>query len=236
MGGRNGPIAWNRLAANQNNQNNLTKAITSDKISLLHLIRTVTSNSYLKPQRSWLMKHLPNILTASRLALTIPILLMFLWIDDSPNLQLLVLTLTIAAALTDCLDGYLARKWNCVSDLGKTLDPLADKWLVILYLPLVAKGVIGFLPVAILFLRDLSITYLRGQSGTVIPAKLSGKIKTAISLLLLCCLIASLPVPNSHLAYFQSWRVMLDVAAYVMAFACVWSGWDYAYQIIKNGK
>jgi len=51
------------------------------------------------------MKHLPNILTASRLALTIPILLMFLWIDDSPNLQLLVLTLTIAAALTDCLDG-----------------------------------------------------------------------------------------------------------------------------------
>jgi len=127
-------------------------------------------------------------------------------------------------------------KWNCVSDLGKTLDPLADKWLVILYLPLVAKGVIGFLPVAILFLRDLSITYLRGQSGTVIPAKLSGKIKTAISLPLLCCLIAALPVPGSRLAYFQSWQVILDIAAYVMAMACVWSGWDYAYQIIKNGK
>ena len=149
-------------------------------------------------------QHLPNILTASRLVLTIPILLLFLVIDNSPNVQLLVLILTIVAALTDCIDGYLARKWNCVSDLGKTLDPLADKWLVILYLPLVAKGVIGFLPVALLFLRDLSITYLRGQSGTVIPAKLSGKIKTTISLPLLCCLIAALPVPNSNLAYFPS--------------------------------
>jgi len=180
-----------------------------------------------------LKKQIPNILTVLRLVLVVPIMVLFFWIQTSAQIQVWVLALTILASLTDWLDGWSARKFNCVSDFGKIHDPLADKWLTVLYLPLVALGMIHFLPVTLLWLKDITSTYLRGLAAKPVAAKLSGKIKTAISLPLLCLLIAAIPVEEGYLGIFIFMKGSLYwVGGILLSLACLWSGLDYYYQII----
>ncbi len=139
----------------------------------------------------------------------------------------------IIASLTDLFDGWFARKYNCISDFGKNYDPLADKWMTALYLPMVAMGMIHFMPIALLWIKDITSTHLRSISKKPISAMLSGKIKTAISLPLLCILILLMPVENG---YFESLN-LLDIFFYyiggtLLAVVSIWSGLDYFYQIV----
>jgi CDP-diacylglycerol--glycerol-3-phosphate 3-phosphatidyltransferase len=101
------------------------------------------------------------------------------------------------AAITDALDGWLARRQGLVSVLGKFLDPLADKLIVASTLVwLVAMGRIAAWAVALLLIREITVTSLRSiasSEGLVIAAGEGGKAKTALQMIGIICLIVGYP-------------------------------------------
>jgi CDP-diacylglycerol--glycerol-3-phosphate 3-phosphatidyltransferase len=139
--------------------------------------------------------NIPNLLTMGRVAI-IPLVL---WLLDrgSPSDCLWAAWVYSAAALTDLIDGYLARKLNVVSVLGQFLDPLADKLLVMATLVwMVPLGRIPEWAVVLLLARELSITGLRSiasSGGLVIAAGGGGKTKTALQMIGILCLIIGYP-------------------------------------------
>ncbi|GHS90147.1 hypothetical protein AGMMS49957_15290 [Synergistales bacterium] len=123
----------------------------------------------------------------------------------------------IAAALTDSLDGYIARKQKMVTTLGKFIDPLADKVLVIAaMLALVELHRIPSWIVFIITTRESVVTGLRlvaASEGVIISASRGGKIKTALQIVALSFLILNLPGGMALM-----WAAM---------FMTVWSGMEY---------
>jgi CDP-diacylglycerol--glycerol-3-phosphate 3-phosphatidyltransferase len=86
-------------------------------------------------KRGGMVRYIPNILTVARLAMTAVVLALILYApttgrDKPANILMLSLVLFIIAGLTDIVDGYIARKYNATSKFGRTMDPLADKFLV----------------------------------------------------------------------------------------------------------
>lgn len=139
--------------------------------------------------------NLPNLLTFGRVAI-IPVVLIL--IDrGSPKDSVWAALVYSAAALTDLLDGYLARRMNVVSVLGKFLDPLADKLLVMASLVyMVPMGRIPEWVVVLLLAREISVTALRSiasSEGIVIAAGEEGKSKTALQMVGILCLILGYP-------------------------------------------
>ena len=129
--------------------------------------------------------NLPNYITLARIIL-VPLLVVILltplaeeWFGISS--YALAIGIFLAASLTDILDGHLARRRNQVSNLGKLLDPIADKLLVSAALiVLVEKHLAPAWTVVIILGREFIITGLRSiavNEGIVIQAQLSGKIK-----------------------------------------------------------
>jgi CDP-diacylglycerol--glycerol-3-phosphate 3-phosphatidyltransferase len=139
--------------------------------------------------------NVPNLLTMARV-LGIPIVLLLIDRGTPKDCAIAALVYS-AAAITDLLDGYLARKMNVVSVLGKFLDPLADKLLVMASLIyMVPMGRIPAWAVALLLAREISITGLRSvasSEGVVIAAGEEGKIKTALQMIGILCLILGYP-------------------------------------------
>lgn len=139
--------------------------------------------------------NLPNILTLLRIAI-IPVVL---WLIDrgGPRDCIVAALVYSAAALTDLLDGYLARRMNIVSVLGKFLDPLADKLLVMAALVwMVPMGRIAEWAVVLLLAREISITGLRSiasSEGLVIASARGGKLKTALQMVGILALIIGYP-------------------------------------------
>ncbi len=139
--------------------------------------------------------NLPNLLTMARVAI-IPVVL---WLLDegTPKACVWAALVYSAAALTDLLDGYLARRMNIVSVLGKFLDPLADKLLVMASLIwMVPMGRIAEWAVVLLLAREISITALRSiasSEGMVIAAARGGKSKTALQMAGILCLMIGYP-------------------------------------------
>jgi CDP-diacylglycerol--glycerol-3-phosphate 3-phosphatidyltransferase len=139
--------------------------------------------------------NLPNILTMARVAM-IPVVL---WLIErgTPKDCFIAACVYSAAAITDLLDGYLARRMRVVSVLGKFLDPLADKLLVMASLIwMVPMGRIPEWAVVLLIGREISITGLRSiasSEGVVIAAGESGKSKTALQMVGILCLIIGFP-------------------------------------------
>jgi CDP-diacylglycerol--glycerol-3-phosphate 3-phosphatidyltransferase len=144
--------------------------------------------------------NLPNLLTMARIA-AIPF---FVWLLDTPSpvrgfWACIVFT---AAAITDMLDGYLARKLGVVSVLGKFLDPLADKLIVMAALVwMLPMGRIDAWVVVLLLAREISITGLRSvaaSEGVIISAGQEGKTKTALQMIGIVALLLGYPY---HLSY-----------------------------------
>lgn len=139
--------------------------------------------------------NLPNLLTFARI-LAIPLVIILL--DRGTPRDCVVAALVYSgAALTDLLDGYLARRLNVVSVLGKFLDPLADKLLVMASLIyMVPMGRIPEWAVTVLLAREISVTALRGiasSEGVVIAAGDDGKSKTALQMIGILALILGYP-------------------------------------------
>lgn len=123
---------------------------------------------------------LPNGLTIVRI-LAIPIIL-FLLFDPTPVYRLLTTVIFLLVAVTDTLDGYLARRRGMVTTLGTFLDPLADKLLIVaaLIALIPARGIPAWIVIVIIG-REISVTGLRGiavSQGIVISASTLGKYKT----------------------------------------------------------
>ncbi|MEE3716162.1 CDP-diacylglycerol--glycerol-3-phosphate 3-phosphatidyltransferase [Tumidithrix elongata RA019] len=160
---------------------------------------------------------LPTWVTLSRLV-AVPVILGILSWQDSELSRAIALVAFLIAALTDWLDGYLARKLNQVTDLGKFLDPLVDKLLVLApLLLLVQLGQVPAWGVFLIVAREMVITAWRGapsssQSSSqnspaqpqIVGANLWGKAKTVVQILAIAWLIVRLP--------FAIWLFWLAVA------------------------
>jgi CDP-diacylglycerol--glycerol-3-phosphate 3-phosphatidyltransferase len=144
--------------------------------------------------------NLPNLLTMGRVVM-IPACLWFLDRDTPKDCFWSAIIFTLAA-LTDVLDGYLARKLDIVSVLGKFLDPLADKLIVMASLIwMVPMGRIPAWVVIVLLAREISVTGLRSvaaSEGVVIAAGQEGKTKTALQMIGIIALLLGYPY---HLSY-----------------------------------
>ena len=147
--------------------------------------------------------NLPNLLTMGRI-LVIPLVLYLL--DRGGPIDCFWATIVfVGAAVTDFLDGYLARKRNLVSVLGKFLDPLADKLIVMSTLVwLVTMGRVPAWLAIVLICREISVTGLRSiasSEGLVISAGSGGKSKTALQMVGLVCLQLGYPYHIDMLFY-----------------------------------
>jgi CDP-diacylglycerol---glycerol-3-phosphate 3-phosphatidyltransferase len=173
--------------------------------------------------------NLPNILTAYRFAVA-PLLLFCLQPEVSPAIALLAFVLFLSAALTDLADGYIARKQQCETILGKLMDPLADKVLVAVALIMLIP--MGLVPAWVSFLilaRELVITGLRSlaaSSGIVVAASQLGKFKsisqyTALSILIFPA--GLLPIPYLH--------DLGSAILYLSLVLTIWSGIEYFYRL-----
>jgi CDP-diacylglycerol---glycerol-3-phosphate 3-phosphatidyltransferase len=137
--------------------------------------------------------NLPTWITFSRL-LGVPILLILLQMPVSPQSRLWGAAIFLIAASTDWLDGYLARKLNMVTDLGKFLDPLVDKLLVLA--PLVMLVELHQIPawgVFLLLARELAVSGWRVNQTNISGANFWGKAKTVVQIVAVTVLILDLP-------------------------------------------
>ena len=142
--------------------------------------------------------NLPNKLTVLRIVL-IPFMMFFYLASFIPHGigKIVALVIFVAAALTDLLDGKIARKYNLVTNLGKFLDPIADKILTAATLfMLMADGTIpapwGVIVVTIIIAREFMVSALRliaASKGTVLAADIWGKAKTMVQMIALPILL-----------------------------------------------
>lgn len=170
------------------------------------------------------MARLPNWLTYGRIA-AIP-LIMLLLLTGHPGWRWLALVLYAAAAITDYLDGYLARKYGTVSPIGRMLDPIADKLLVgALLLVFCFDGSFGvwdLIPATIILLREIFVSGLREFMGTekiVVPVSKLAKYKTAVQLVALGVVIAEPLVFGM--------RELSDILLWLAAVLTAITGWQY---------
>ncbi len=176
-------------------------------------------------------KKLPMYITISRIAITPPIA-MCIWLNQGWGLWTAAILFIIGAS-TDYLDGYYARKYNAESNLGRLMDPVADKILVtvtlLMLLPL--RKVDPFM-VGLLLTRDLVIGAIRAAAAAdnlVIDAKAFGKWKTAIQLGCVPALLIDGPVfgvPIHLIGYIGLW---ISVSLSVI------SAWEYI-QLYRNAN
>jgi CDP-diacylglycerol---glycerol-3-phosphate 3-phosphatidyltransferase len=134
--------------------------------------------------------NLPNSITLSRL-LGLPIVIYCLY--GSPSLRWIGLGVFVVAALTDWLDGYLARKLDLVTDLGKFLDPLVDKLLILIpLLVLIDLHLVPAVGVCLILARELTIAGWRVGQAQISGANIWGKIKTTSQIIAVAMPIAPL--------------------------------------------
>lgn len=140
--------------------------------------------------------NLPNKLTLMRVIM-IPFFIVFLLVPITPYDNWIALAIFVLASVTDFLDGYIARKYNLVTNFGKFMDPLADKLLVCSALIcLVELEKIAAWMVILIIAREFIISGFRtvaADNGVVIAASYWGKFKTTFQIVAVCLLIADIP-------------------------------------------
>lgn len=172
--------------------------------------------------------NLPNKLTVLRIIM-IPFFIYFLMYNQREDslYRGLALAVFIIAALTDTLDGIIARKYKLITNFGKFMDPLADKLLVCSALIcLIQLKRIDALIVTVIIAREFIISGFRlvaSDAGVVIAASIWGKVKTVSQMLCICLLILNL----------DRLKALTDIMVWIMLALTVISLTDY---IIKNHK
>ena len=188
--------------------------------------------------------NLPNKLTVLRMIM-VPIFVVVMMASNALWADILGVVLFVAASLTDMLDGKIARKHNLVTDFGKFMDPLADKFMVIgammviLYKNLTAQnpnrvfGILFFCALLIVVFRELAVTAMRlvvsGSSGIVVAANMLGKIKTCtqIACVILCIVEPIIYAYVPALAGLKAILPLSLVSTAAMAFFTLLSGINY---------
>ncbi len=173
----------------------------------------------------------PNIITLVRIGM-IPVFLLFTYYESRLHSFVAALVYSVTAA-TDFLDGWVARRWNLVTVIGKFLDPLADKLIAMAALiMLVHLGRVAAWVVVLIMAREFAVTGLRSMAmseGIVIAAGQEGKYKTALQLVGIVFLILHYAYPIDFLvgtAVVDANRVG-TVLLYLSVFFSMWSAWKY---------
>lgn len=179
-----------------------------------------------------------------------------------PTCTLIALILFCVASFTDFLDGYVARKYNQVTDFGKFVDPLADKLLVAsaLILFVEQKAMAGWM-VCVILARELIITSLRvvaANKGVVMAATWTGKVKTCVQIggiiiiylyyiivgalasgaAGLCFVTADGPTSAIFVLRADGAPLLLTIVGWVVTLVTIYSGYDYLkknWDLIKDG-
>lgn len=125
----------------------------------------------------------PNVLTSIRIGLVPPMIYSYLYMPK--NGETVAFFIFLCSALTDILDGYIARKFNMVTKLGTVLDPLADKMMLISVLTIfVLNNKINFWILLVMAFKELLMIlgayFLYNNEDVVIPANIYGKISTLV--------------------------------------------------------
>jgi len=181
--------------------------------------------------------NLPNLLTLVRILL-IPVFII-LFVNPTPDQSLAAAIIFAVAAATDGLDGYIARRTGQVTKLGKLLDPIADKLLVLSALILLMNVErVSALVVLLIVARELAVTGIRAIAageGMIIAAETTGKYKMALQVVAIILLILEgtglAELGNMHLAGIFTLYLSL-VLGYVSGGQYVWSFWK---QVVAKG-
>ena len=209
-----------------------------------------------KPQNPPRLLNVPNVLSLIRMVL-VPVCIAAIlyapaWFRSVSDYKmrtwlvcLVPTVIFVITSLTDMLDGKIARKYGLITDFGKFIDPLADKFMVfgILIAVLSADLYLGIRPVfvwvaAVVMLRELGVTSLRlvvASRGVVVPASWWGKVKTVTQIVSLVLILME-PALTVHLAAsaaLTSWNIWVDghllaaIGMSAITVTTVGSGIDY---------
>ena len=197
------------------------------------------------------MFNLPNKITIFRMAMMPVLIFFFLAEFIKPWNYLIAVIIFLVSALSDMVDGYIARHYNMVTDLGKLLDPIADKLLATTALCLLMVGHSSFEPVLILpvgltfmfimLFRDYTVTGLRQFAqlrGVVIMADKIAKLKANFlyATLFYGLLISFLREIITHATVMLVLNIILYVLVAVTSILIIISLIDYIFVTIKNTK
>lgn len=178
--------------------------------------------------------NLANMLTMARV-FAVPVIVVLLYIEHTYQTVIatyLATGLFILASLTDMADGYIARRQNLITNLGKFLDPLADKLLIgsVLIMLVELRWVPAWV-VVVIICRELAVTGMRGvaaDKGVVIAADHFGKLKTIVQSMALVPLMIHYPIFGFDPAPIGMMLLYLALAL------TVFSGGNYLYSFYKN--
>ncbi len=176
--------------------------------------------------RSFLYRQTPNLITSLRLAMVPIVLWLLLEFWDDLLIRFFAMVILIIAASTDGLDGSIARRRGLITNLGKILDPIADKALLggtLIVLSIL--GAVSWFATGLILLRELGITLFRLLviRRRVIAADGSGKFKTVMQIVAVCLVIA----PFSFLGDWYGW--LTNIVLWFTVAITLWSGALYLW-------
>jgi len=173
--------------------------------------------------------NLPTKLTLGRILL-VPLIIILMY---KPNMltQFIAALVFTAGAITDYLDGQLARSTGSVTPVGKLLDPIADKMLILsVLIPLVSLGRISAWLATLMLAREFSVTGIRMMALTqnhVIPANWKGKWKTGFEIVAMEFLILQWTIG------FISFQFIGTILLFIALFYSLWGAYNYSMEFWK---
>lgn len=195
----------------------------------------------------------PNLVTFSRIILVVVFLCLYIgagpWGRNNVGMRWAAAIIFIIAASTDKIDGWMARKYNQVTELGKLMDPIADKLLTLGTLVVAAcfnefgHVVLGWVVTGLFLIREIGITVMRffvleHPGGKVIAASQAGKYKTLTQCIGLGMLM--LPVwtidPSGNAVWLSVYFVITYALIYFSLILCLYSGWEYLVNTFGHRK
>ena len=178
--------------------------------------------------------NLPNLLTVARILL-IPVVVLVFW-SPTPARSLAAAGVFLVAALTDLLDGYLARRRSQITRLGRLLDPIADKLLVLSGLILLVQfGRVAAWVAIVIIAREVAVTGIRmlaASDGVILSAEAAGKYKMSAQVIAILLLILG----DSVLPWGVSLQVVGTAILYLALGLGLWSGWQYRVNYWRQGS
>lgn len=180
---------------------------------------------------------LPNRLTIARIFLTFVFMFFAFHVGLTP--KIIALAVFLLASFTDFYDGYYAKKYNLISDFGKIMDPIADKFLVLTaFFTFMVMHLIQAWMFIVILVREVTVTFIRLQAmrrGKVLAAEQAGKIKTVlqivtISIILIFMVFAQTDLPGHRsalLGQFNQW--VIDPLMFVVVAVTLFSGVSFLW-------
>ena len=171
------------------------------------------------------IKYIPNILTLSRI-LIVPFFI-FSFLNDDLSIKILSIILFSLGSISDFLDGYIARKYNLITNLGKIIDPLADKILILTAFFLLNKVYPEYIPlwmVNLILLRDIMITIFRfylKKKNSIFKTSIIAKRKTLSQIIIIHFLLIYHVFKES--LFFTNTYLSLQIMYFSMFFCVVFT-------------